>query len=562
MGALTINRKRSDEYYTFDCKIPYLNSPNFDNRIDTHISKKPRISSSPDLTPDPTISSKSAVSRLYRYPEPVNRIRRQVHAPCRVSRLGFWASSNRKSKEGFVDVMGNVPSFQHDQAKDHAIQGISYLKKDKEVIEVDEETDGDGVLQGSSIEEVEFVEDESEETSGVVRDLQELDGNIVERDLQPSSSSVVSDSTNGNLEVGNVLETISLERKLELLGLPLHKKLFETAERRNPKLSSLRFEIELNEKRRETLQLLRPAKRPVEEDGTQDVLREAFLPLTKEEEAEVSRAFSNSNRRKVLVTHENANIEITGEVLQCLRPGKWLNDEVINVYLELLKEREKREPKRFLKCHFFNTFFYKKIFVPIHKEMHWCLAVINKKDQKFQYLDSLGGIDSQVLKVLGCSSLGGCPSFIHYSKNKDAWLSDYLMISIVWDPTFIWQCTTGGWRWYFVDEVKDKSGEHIDISSWDQEYVDDLPEQENGWDCGVFMIKYSDFYSRGLDLCFNQMSIPTPDFVSLRKVPSFPPLLDAHPSRDPIAGTAWRVQEAGLGRPLRGLHYGICGHVD
>ena len=36
---------------------------------------------------------------------------------------------------------------------------------------------------------------------------------------------------------------------------------------------------------------------------------------------------------------------------------------------------------------------------------------------------------------------------------------------------------------YFVDEVKDKSGEHIDISSWDQEYVDDLPEQKNGFVC-------------------------------------------------------------------------------
>ena len=31
------------------------------------------------------------------------------------------------------------------------------------------------------------------------------------------------------------------------------------------------------------------------------------------------------------------------------------------MYLELLKEREKREPQNFLKCHFFNTFFYKKV---------------------------------------------------------------------------------------------------------------------------------------------------------------------------------------------------------
>lgn len=28
------------------------------------------------------------------------------------------------------------------------------------------------------------------------------------------------------------------------------------------------------------------------------------------------------------MTHENSNIEITGELLQCLRPGAWLNDEV------------------------------------------------------------------------------------------------------------------------------------------------------------------------------------------------------------------------------------------
>lgn len=35
--------------------------------------------------------------------------------------------------------------------------------------------------------------------------------------------------------------------------------------------------------------------------------------------------------------------------------------QVINLYLELLKEREKRDPQKFLKCHFFNTFFYKKV---------------------------------------------------------------------------------------------------------------------------------------------------------------------------------------------------------
>lgn len=49
-------------------------------------------------------------------------------------------------------------------------------------------------------------------------------------------------------------------------------------------------------------------------------------------------------------------------------------------------------------------FFWAQIFVPIHQEIHWCLAVINKKDKKFQYLDSLRGKDMKVLNALACFS--------------------------------------------------------------------------------------------------------------------------------------------------------------
>nr|XP_016448613.1 PREDICTED: ubiquitin-like-specific protease ESD4 [Nicotiana tabacum] len=61
---------------------------------------------------------------------------------------------------------------------------------------------------------------------------------------------------------------------------------------------------------------------------------------------------------------------------------------------------------------------------------------------------------------------------------------------------------------YFIDEVKDKNGKDIDVSSWKQEFVVDLPEQENGFDCGMFMLKYADFYSRDIGLCFNQEHMP------------------------------------------------------
>ncbi|KAF8100807.1 hypothetical protein N665_0216s0007 [Sinapis alba] len=223
-----------------------------------------------------------------------------------------------------------------------------------------------------------------------------------------------------------------------------------------------------------------------------EVSHELFIPLNEEEEAEVKSAFSVRNRMKVLVLHKNSGIEIRGETLQCLKPCAWLNDDVINLYLELLKERETRDPQKFLKCHFFNTFFYVKltrpgynykavrrwtrhkrlgynlidcdiIFVPIHGSAHWTLAVINKRECKFLYLDSLNGSDPTILNSLAK---------------------------------------------YLVDEVKDKYGKIIDVSSWDMEYIKDLPLQQNGYDCGMFMLKYIDFYSRGLGLKFSQTDMP------------------------------------------------------
>jgi len=61
---------------------------------------------------------------------------------------------------------------------------------------------------------------------------------------------------------------------------------------------------------------------------------------------------------------------------------------------------------------------------------------------------------------------------------------------------------------YITDEAKDKTGKDLDVSSWEMELVEDLPQQENGSDCGMFMIKYADFHSRGLPLSFFQTHMP------------------------------------------------------
>ncbi|XP_055814335.1 ubiquitin-like-specific protease ESD4 [Solanum dulcamara] len=552
MGALTSNRKRGNDFFSSNYKTPLSN-----------LSKKLKLSA---LNPPLSSESKSTVQRFFKYPDPINPIRREVHAPCRKLRFGSKQTTSYIVNYKGGPEMGNSSSRKHEETKRSDFVGLRSLKNDTEVIHIDEddENDKEGVCEDSSVEEVEawgceksdllgknllevdyakeggFEDSDVEEVEAWGCEKSDLLGkNLLEVDEDDDakeggfedssieeveawgreksdvmgqnlmkvdddveildgkdSSAVTTGLDDGNLKeesVGKMIDSLDMKPTSDsYFYVPLYKKLLGSVEKISDKLKRIHFQIGFNEKCIETNRLLRPQKKG--EQDKEDVIAEPFVPLTEEEQDEVSCALSKSNRRKVLVTHKSSNIDITGEILQCLRPGQWLNDEVINVYLELLKEREKREPQKFLKCHFFNTFFYKKlisgrggynyqsvrrwtsqrklgycllecdkIFVPIHKEIHWCLAVINNKDKKFQYLDSLRGRDSNVLKVLAS---------------------------------------------YFVDEVKDKCGKHIDVSSWKQEFVEDLPEQKNGYDCGVFMIKNADFYSRDIGLCFNQGDMP------------------------------------------------------
>ncbi|XP_010548957.1 PREDICTED: ubiquitin-like-specific protease ESD4 [Tarenaya hassleriana] len=485
MGALASNRKRGDECLSLNHQttspFPYF-----------HASKKRRFSFGIQPNSDKPVSSSNAtVSRMSKYPDAKAPFRREVHAPSRgflrFGLLGRSSIQERKAKSNDFykkdEIDREMSSFfgrKHDIVKRSALDVLRYHKNDKEVVDLDDEPEKEAISEDSSIQVLEEGREKLME----------------EKNVQPSSSSGVADVNKGNnLRIdyaGKMLDSISLNREADdSSSLEAYKKLLEIVERRNSKLETLNFEIVFNEKRLSQLRESRPLKKPMKK--AVEIPREPFIPLTDEEESEVQRAFSARNRRKVLVTHKNSNIDISGEVLQCLTPSSWLNDEVINVYLELLKERERREPQKFLKCHFFNTFFYKKlvsdagysykavrrwttqrklgyclldcdkIFVPIHRGVHWTLAVINNRDRKFQYLDSLNGSDPIILNGLAK---------------------------------------------YLVDEGKDKSGKEIDISSWETEFVEDLPQQHNGYDCGMFMLKYIDFYSRGLGLHFRQEHMP------------------------------------------------------
>ncbi|NWX20642.1 SENP2 protease, partial [Aegotheles bennettii] len=136
-------------------------------------------------------------------------------------------------------------------------------------------------------------------------------------------------------------------------------------------------------------------------------------------EREVSAAFGTGEADEVLSSAYK--LRVTREDIGTLENFCWLNDEVINFYMNLLMERSKKEG--YPSVHVFSTFFYPKlisgghkavgrwtkavdifkqdlIFVPIHLSMHWTLGVIDVRRKSIRYLDSLGQKGNKICETL------------------------------------------------------------------------------------------------------------------------------------------------------------------
>ncbi|KAH1247328.1 Ubiquitin-like-specific protease ESD4 [Glycine max] len=152
-----------------------------------------------------------------------------------------------------------------------------------------------------------------------------------------------SEITNAELKVASGEKVWGYEMQCDLENVHVYKKLLEDVGKRSGTLQSLILRLICMRSAWTIIyNLVRPKKELVKEE---EVSQEPFVALTSEEEDEVDRVGSWLSTR---------------EKFQCLIPTEWLN-EVINLYLTLLKEKEQREPQKFLKCHVFNTFLYKKV---------------------------------------------------------------------------------------------------------------------------------------------------------------------------------------------------------
>ncbi|XP_067412250.1 sentrin-specific protease 3 [Emydura macquarii macquarii] len=170
---------------------------------------------------------------------------------------------------------------------------------------------------------------------------------------------------------------------------------------------------------------------------------------------------------------------LTMDDLQTLYGPNWLNDQVMNMYGDLVMDTVPE------KVHFFNSFFYDKLrtkgyegvkrwtknvdifnkellLIPIHLEVHWSLVSVDVRQKSITYFDSQRTLNRR------------CPKHICRYLQAEADKKDR--------PDF-----RDGWKGSFKMNVA---------------------RQNNDSDCGAFVLQYCKFLALGRAFSFTQQDMP------------------------------------------------------
>ncbi|EFN89862.1 sentrin-specific protease 1 [Harpegnathos saltator] len=230
-------------------------------------------------------------------------------------------------------------------------------------------------------------------------------------------------------------------------------------------------------------QLARSMKQCMAVLDEREDLEETLLPkLTDEILHEVKNALVPCPQDEVLA--EGFGLRITRKDIHTLSGLNWLNDEVINFYMNLLINRG--TTGKFPKVYAMNTFFYPKLLsgghsslkrwtrkvdifaqdlmvVPIHLDVHWCMSIIDFRDKSIVYYDSMGGNNPKCLAAL---------------------------------------------KQYLQDESLDKKKQTYNMNDWKLQVAKDIPQQMNGSDCGVFSCMFAEYICANKKITFTQQDMP------------------------------------------------------
>lgn len=190
------------------------------------------------------------------------------------------------------------------------------------------------------------------------------------------------------------------------------------------------------------------------------VSKETILPKLTEEELDLIKEEFNQSTRRAVRLSNRFKLDIYNTDFATLKPGQWLNSTVIEYYLKSLEAEDSRlvafspffitklssdgfnSVRRWLKMKKKDILNIDKMLIPINvNENHWVCAMVDFKNKKILYLDSLCNTSNR-------------SSFMYLERIKD----------------------------YVIKQSERKIGQDFELVH--------LPSQQqnNGFDCGIFIL--------------------------------------------------------------------------
>ncbi|OMO57614.1 Peptidase C48, SUMO/Sentrin/Ubl1 [Corchorus olitorius] len=222
-------------------------------------------------------------------------------------------------------------------------------------------------------------------------------------------------------------------------------------------------------------------------------------------------------------------VSISKRDVDLLQPETFINDTIIDFYIKYLKNQIPQEEKQ--RFHFFNSFFFRKladldkdpssisdgraaflrvqkwtrkldmfakdfIFIPVNFNLHWSLIVICHPGEVASFKDEDLDKSSKVPCILHMDSIKGSHAGL---KN--------LVQSYLWEE----------WKERHKETFEDLSSKFLNLRFVSLE----LPQQENSFDCGLFLLHYLERFLADAPPSFNPFKITK--FSNFLNLDWFPP---------------------------------------
>ncbi|KAJ4701455.1 putative Cysteine proteinases superfamily protein [Melia azedarach] len=222
-------------------------------------------------------------------------------------------------------------------------------------------------------------------------------------------------------------------------------------------------------------------------------------------------------------------VSISKRDVDLLQPDTFINDTIIDFYIKYLKNQIPADEKH--RFHFFNSFFFRKladldkdpssisdgraafvrvrkwtrkvdlfgkdyIFIPVNFNLHWSLIIICHPG------------DVAAFKDEELDKLEKVPCILHMDsiKGTHAGLKN-LVQSYLYEE----------WKERQKDASEDVSSKFLNLRFVSLE----LPQQENSFDCGLFLLHYLELFLAEAPVCFSPFKLTT--YSSFLNVNWFPP---------------------------------------